>query len=48
MSIPKLFRVTVEVGDLESATELYRDLFGGDERLHRTILFRPAYFGPES
>ena len=35
MSIPKLFRVTVEVGDLESATELYRDLFGGDGERHR-------------
>jgi catechol 2,3-dioxygenase-like lactoylglutathione lyase family enzyme len=32
---PKLFRVTVEVGDLDRATELYRDLFGGDGERHR-------------
>jgi catechol 2,3-dioxygenase-like lactoylglutathione lyase family enzyme len=25
---PKLFRVTVEVGDLDGATEFYRELFG--------------------
>jgi catechol 2,3-dioxygenase-like lactoylglutathione lyase family enzyme len=35
MSIPKLFRVTVEVGDLDRATELYRDLFGDDGERHR-------------
>jgi catechol 2,3-dioxygenase-like lactoylglutathione lyase family enzyme len=35
MSIPRLFRVTVEVGDLERATELYRGLFGGDGERHR-------------
>lgn len=35
MSIPRLFRVTIEVGDLEGATELYRDLLGGDGERHR-------------
>ena len=35
MSIPKLFRVTVEVGDLDRAAELYRDLFGDDGERHR-------------
>lgn len=35
MSIPKLFRVTIEVGDLEAATELYRALFGGEGERHR-------------
>ena len=29
---PKLFRVTLEVGDLERATELYAALFGLDGR----------------
>jgi catechol 2,3-dioxygenase-like lactoylglutathione lyase family enzyme len=31
---PKLFRVTAEVGDLEAATELYRDLLGIDGTRH--------------
>ena len=31
---PKLFRVTLEVSDLEAATELYRDLFGIDGTRH--------------
>ena len=31
---PKLFRVTLEVGDLESATQLYADLFGQDGKRH--------------
>jgi len=35
MSIAKLFRVTVEVGDLDGATELYRDLFGANGERHR-------------
>ncbi|HUS21311.1 MAG TPA: VOC family protein [Aeromicrobium sp.] len=30
MSVAKLFRVTLEVGDLDRATELYRDLFDDD------------------
>jgi len=32
---PRLFRVTLEVSDLEAATELYRDLFGSDGTRHR-------------
>ena len=35
MTIPKLFRVTVEVGDLDVATELYRGLFGDEGERHR-------------
>jgi len=35
MSTPKLFRVTVEVGDLDRATELYRDLLDADGVRHR-------------
>ena len=35
MDAPTLFRVTVEVGDLEQATELYRELFGIDGVRHR-------------
>lgn len=31
---PKLFRVTLEVADLEFATELYRDLLGVDGKRH--------------
>jgi catechol 2,3-dioxygenase-like lactoylglutathione lyase family enzyme len=31
---PTLFRVTLEVGDLESATRLYGDLFGQDGQRH--------------
>jgi catechol 2,3-dioxygenase-like lactoylglutathione lyase family enzyme len=31
---PKLFRVTLEVADLESATQLYADLFGQDGQRH--------------
>ena len=31
---PNLFRVTLEVGDLESATQLYADLFGQDGKRH--------------
>jgi catechol 2,3-dioxygenase-like lactoylglutathione lyase family enzyme len=31
---PKLFRVTLEVSDLEAATELYRDLLGIDGTRH--------------
>ena len=35
MRVPKLFRVTVEVGDLEGATTLYRELLGVDGVRHR-------------
>jgi predicted enzyme related to lactoylglutathione lyase len=31
---PKLFRVTLEVGDLERATQLYSTLFGVDGQRH--------------
>ncbi len=31
---PKLFRVTLEVADLEYATQLYGDLFGQDGQRH--------------
>ncbi len=31
---PKLFRVTLEVSDLEAATQLYRDLLGIDGTRH--------------
>jgi catechol 2,3-dioxygenase-like lactoylglutathione lyase family enzyme len=31
---PKLFRVTLEVADLERATELYRELLGVDGQRH--------------
>ena len=34
MSMATLFRVTVEVGDLDRATELYRDLLGVDGTRH--------------
>jgi catechol 2,3-dioxygenase-like lactoylglutathione lyase family enzyme len=33
--LPKLFRVTLEVGDLEAATGLYRQLFGIEGTRHR-------------
>jgi catechol 2,3-dioxygenase-like lactoylglutathione lyase family enzyme len=33
-AVPKLFRVTLEVSDLEAATELYRQLFGVDGTRH--------------
>ena len=35
MSIATLFRVTVEVGDLDAATSLYRELLGGEGVRHR-------------
>jgi catechol 2,3-dioxygenase-like lactoylglutathione lyase family enzyme len=31
---PKVFRVTLEVGDLEAATRLYAELFGQDGNRH--------------
>ena len=31
---PNLFRVTLEVGDLEAASQLYADLFGQDGKRH--------------
>jgi len=31
---PKLFRVTLEVADLETAIQLYADLFGHDGQRH--------------
>jgi catechol 2,3-dioxygenase-like lactoylglutathione lyase family enzyme len=31
---PRLFRVTLEVADLDSATQLYSDLFGQDGQRH--------------
>ena len=34
MTDPRLFRVTVEVADLEEATDLYRQLFGLDGQRH--------------
>jgi catechol 2,3-dioxygenase-like lactoylglutathione lyase family enzyme len=34
VTIPKLFRVTVEVVDIDAATGLYRELFGGDGERH--------------
>lgn len=34
MAAPKLFRVTLEVSDLESATQLYRQLFAVDGTRH--------------
>jgi catechol 2,3-dioxygenase-like lactoylglutathione lyase family enzyme len=34
MDVPKLFRVTVEVDDLEAATDLYRELFEIDGVRH--------------
>jgi catechol 2,3-dioxygenase-like lactoylglutathione lyase family enzyme len=34
-SAPKLFRVTIEVDDLDRATELYRDLLGIDGERRR-------------
>jgi catechol 2,3-dioxygenase-like lactoylglutathione lyase family enzyme len=33
--VPTLFRVTLEVDDLEAATQLYRELFGLDGTRHR-------------
>jgi catechol 2,3-dioxygenase-like lactoylglutathione lyase family enzyme len=33
-TFPRLFRVTVEVADLEAATDLYRDLLGIDGQRH--------------
>ena len=33
-AVPKLFRVTLEVGDLETATTLYRQLFAVDGTRH--------------
>jgi len=33
-AVPKLFRIIVEVGDLDSATELYRELLGTDGERH--------------
>jgi catechol 2,3-dioxygenase-like lactoylglutathione lyase family enzyme len=35
MTIPRLFRVTLEVADLEAATSLYQELFGIDGERHR-------------
>ena len=35
MTDPRLFRVTIEVADLERATDLYRDLLGMDGVRHR-------------
>ena len=35
MDVPTLFRVTVEVGDLEQATTLYRELLAIDGVRHR-------------
>jgi predicted enzyme related to lactoylglutathione lyase len=32
--VPKLFRVTLEVGDLEEATPIYADLFGIEGQRH--------------
>jgi hypothetical protein len=34
-AVPKLFRVTLEVSDLESATEMYGQLFAADGIRHR-------------
>lgn len=34
MSEPRLFRVTLEVGDLDRATDLYRQLLGIDGQRH--------------
>ena len=33
-TVPRLFRVTVAVADLEAATDLYRDLLGIDGHRH--------------
>jgi catechol 2,3-dioxygenase-like lactoylglutathione lyase family enzyme len=33
-TVPRLFRVTIEVADLEAATDLYRDLLGIDGDRH--------------
>jgi predicted enzyme related to lactoylglutathione lyase len=33
-AVPKLFRATLEVGDLEAATQLYQQLFGIDGTRH--------------
>jgi catechol 2,3-dioxygenase-like lactoylglutathione lyase family enzyme len=33
-AVPKLFRVTLEVSDLEAATQLYRELFGAEGTRH--------------
>jgi catechol 2,3-dioxygenase-like lactoylglutathione lyase family enzyme len=35
MTEPRLFRVTVEVADLDRATDLYRQLLGVDGKQHR-------------
>ena len=45
---PNLFRVTLEVGDLEAASQLYADLFGQDGKRHPVRHLQPVAPIPHS